>query len=135
MATPRVPDQTPALGIKYAVAIAFMCMLGIVAYMVIVAARPQYDHMLVLGGLLTAMASSTFSLLSFIKAEDARAQSRQTYFQVNDRFDEFKEELRKETARLVRESYAAGLKDGGVGAGGLPLAAQIAIAPKTDPKL
>lgn len=135
MPPPHVPDPTSTLGLKYSVAIAFMAMLGIVAFMTIVSARPDYDRILVLGGLIGAMIPSTFSLLSFLKGEDSRSQARQTYYQVNDRFDEFKELLRKETAILVRDSYTSGLKDGALGATGLPVAAQLAIAsPATKPE-
>lgn len=124
MTRAQTPQPEPyGMGIRYAVAFAFILMLGIVAYLTIVSLRPQWDILIVIGGLIGSLGPMTWSLLSFMKSEDGRAQSRQTYYQVNDRFDEFKRELEDKTQRLVREGYAAGLKDGSSGTQGIPIQA------------
>jgi hypothetical protein len=132
MMEPKAPPQDSlSSGVKYAIAFGFIVLIGIVAYMTVMSLRPMWDSLLVLGALMGFLSTGGWSLVGYMKAEDARSQSRQTYFQVNDRFDQFKTELEEKTARLVRESYSAGLKDGGMGAAGPPAKAEM-IPPKTD---
>ena len=106
---------------RYAISGAFVTMIGIVSYMVVAGLRPTWDPMVVIGSIASLLLVQWWQLLSFMKSEDTRRQSQQTYFQVNHRFDEFKEELEDRTVRLVRESYAIGLKDGGLGVSGVPI--------------
>jgi hypothetical protein len=116
-------SEGQSLTVKYAVAIVFIFLVGVVVFMTISALRPQWDSLVVIGGLIGFLSLTAWQVVTFMKAEDGRIQARETYHQVNSRFDEYKVVLAEETRRLVREGYAAGLRDAAVGAAGIPIPA------------
>jgi hypothetical protein len=103
---------------KYVMAVVIIGMVSVIAYMTITTQRPSWDKLVIIGSIFSFFSVSSWQVITFMKAEDSRLQSRQTYYQVNDRFDDFKRELQEKSDRLVREGYALGLRDGAKGATG-----------------
>ncbi len=103
-------DRSPVSQLKYVLTAVIFMILAIVSYMVIVSLRPQWDPLIVVGGLLASLGTQWWAVMGYMKAEDGRAQSRQTYHQVNGRLDDFKRESEERTVRLVKEAYIEGLR-------------------------
>jgi len=99
-------------GLPYLIAIVIMIMLGVLGVILIAALRPE-DDIVVVGGLVFGFVTpATVSILTFIKAEEAKfeseaakAQAQETHALVNSRM----EQAIKDAARAA---YGDGVKDG-----------------------
>ena len=77
---------------KYLTAILGALLLGIGGLAVILWLRPEYDPVLVAGMIFAFLTPTTTSLLSFMKAEEAKEQAKETHLSVNSRLDKFIEQ-------------------------------------------
>jgi len=77
---------------KYLVAIICSLILGIGGLATILWIRPEYDPVLVAGIIFAFLTPTTTSLLSFMKAGEAKEQARETHLSVNSRLDKFIEQ-------------------------------------------
>lgn len=78
---------------KYLTAVISALVLGIGGLALILWIRPEYDPILVAGIIFAFLTPTTTSLLSFMKAEDVKAQSKETYHMVNSRMSEMIEKV------------------------------------------
>ncbi len=97
---------------QYVIAVVVVLLVGIVAYLVIIAQRPQWDKLMVVGSLVASLGPMSWSLLSFMMARQSREQSKETYRQVNSRMDDFKENLQAESIRQIHTAFQDGLAEG-----------------------
>lgn len=74
---------------KYLAAILTAILLGILAVVLVLWLRPEYDPLIVIVAVFTIITPTTTSLLSFMKAEEAKEQAKETHLSVNSRLDAF----------------------------------------------
>lgn len=74
---------------KYLIAVVSALVIGIGGLILILWIRPEYDPVLVAGLIFAFLTPTTTSLLSFMKAGEAKVQAKETYHQVNSRLDAF----------------------------------------------
>jgi hypothetical protein len=105
---PAPPSPNPLTLTHYVLAVIVLVLISGVAYLVVVASRPDWDKLLVTGTILSVLTTNTWALFGFMKGIQAHEQSRQTYFQVNHRLDEFRRDLERRAQVLIQNSYISG---------------------------
>lgn len=73
--------------VNYLTAIIISLVVGVGGLSLILFIRPEYDPILVAGIIFAFLTPTTTSLLSFMKAEEAKEQARETHLSVNSRLD------------------------------------------------
>lgn len=99
--TTPVADDTG----KYLAAVLAAILLGIVAVVLVLWLRPEYDPLIVIVSVFTIITPTTTSLLSFMKAEEAKEQAKETHLSVNSRLDAF---ITQASASARAEGVVAG---------------------------
>lgn len=77
---------------NYLTAVIISLVVGVGGLSLILFIRPDYDPVLVAGIIFAFLTPTTTSLLSLMKAEEAKEQAKETHLSVNSRLDKFIEQ-------------------------------------------
>jgi len=97
---PKPSSQPPTSTVPYVLSVVILVVSGLVFSAIVIWLRPQYDPLVILGGVMGVMAPTIAAVLAYLKAQE-------THLKVNSRLDAFMAEHGKsERAIGVREGAA-----------------------------
>ena len=82
-------DNPPSTNSTYLIAIVVMVLIGISGIALIVSLRPDTDFLIVSAAVFGFITPTTLALMTFLKAQEATQQAKETHLAVNSRLDAF----------------------------------------------